>query len=93
MSKNKNEVQKRIHFLKNKDKLEFIRIYSDVKNQCLKGKYLIKNVCPKIHKAIRFSKYILDITKLKVMLELMFINKGGIKYNVYKTTVAIILTP
>lgn len=64
MSKNKNEVQKRIHFLKSENNLGFVRIYSDVKNQCLKGKYLIKNVGPKIHKAIRFSKSIYNIIKL-----------------------------
>lgn len=64
MSKNKNEVQKRSHFLKNENKLDVNRIYTDVKNQCLKGKNLIKNVGPKIHKAIRFSKYIWDNTKL-----------------------------
>lgn len=78
-------------FFKSKNKLDFIRIYTDAKNQFLKGKYFIKNVGPKIHKAIRFSKYIWDNTKLSVMLELMFINGGPIKYNVYKTTVAIIL--
>lgn len=39
-------------------KLDFIRIYTDDKNQCLKGKYLIKNEGPKIHKTIRFSKSI-----------------------------------
>lgn len=52
------------HFLKSKNKLDFIRIYTDVKNQFLKGKYFIKNVGPKIHKAIRFSKYIWGNRKL-----------------------------
>lgn len=58
MSKNKNEVRNKEFIFKVWKKVDFIRIYTDVKNECLKGQYLIKNVGHKIHKGIRFSKSI-----------------------------------